>query len=62
MRREKVTVAYTSPLSRLKRSPGTLDKKERLALARALQGKGYHLTLILDYLGTYEEGTLYDIE
>ena len=44
------------------RSPGTLDKKERLALARALQGKGYHLTQILDYLGTYEEGTLYDIE
>jgi len=44
------------------RSPRSLDKKDRLALARALQGKGYHLTLILDYLGTYEEGTLYDIE
>ena len=39
-----------------------LDKKERLALARTLQGKGYNLGLILDYLGKYEEGTVYDIE
>jgi len=40
----------------------SLGKKERLALARTLQGKGYHLALILDYLGTYEEGTAYDAE
>jgi len=40
----------------------SLGKKERLALARTLQGKGYHLALILDYLGTYEEGTAYDTE
>lgn len=39
-----------------------LGKKERLALARTLQGKGFHLGLILDYLGTYEEGTVHDIE
>ena len=39
-----------------------LDKKERLALARTLQGKGYHLGLILDYLGKYEEGIVHDIE
>ena len=39
-----------------------LDKKERLALARTLQGKGYHLGLILDYLGKYEEGDAYDAE
>ncbi|HTZ38516.1 MAG TPA: regulatory protein RecX [Syntrophales bacterium] len=44
------------------RSIGGLSKKERLSLARTLQGKGYHLGLILDYLGKYEEGTLYDIE
>ncbi len=31
-----------------------LSKKERLALARTLQAKGYHLGLILDYLGKYE--------
>jgi regulatory protein len=39
-----------------------LSKKERLSLARTLQGKGYHLGMILDYLGKYEEGTVYDIE
>jgi regulatory protein len=39
-----------------------LSKKERLALARLLQGKGYHLGLILDYLGKYEEGIIHDIE
>jgi len=39
-----------------------LSKKERLALARALQAKGYHLGLILDYLGKYEEGIVNDIE
>jgi regulatory protein len=39
-----------------------LDKKERLALARTLQGRGYHLGLILDYLGKYEEGIVHDIE
>jgi regulatory protein len=39
-----------------------LNKKERLALARTLQGKGYHLGLILDYLGKYEEGIVHDIE
>ena len=44
------------------RSIDGLSKKERLSLARTLQGKGYHLGLILDYLGKYEEGTLYDIE
>lgn len=43
-------------------SPGGLDKKERLALARALQGKGYHLALILDHLGPYEEETAYEAE
>jgi regulatory protein len=44
------------------RSLESLDKKERLALARTLQGKGYHLGLILDYLGKYEEGIIHDIE
>ena len=44
------------------RGIGGLDKKERLALARTLQGKGYHLGLILDYLGKYEEGIVNDIE
>jgi regulatory protein len=39
-----------------------LTKKERLALARTLQGKGYHLGLILDYMGKYEEGIAYDTE
>jgi SOS response regulatory protein OraA/RecX len=39
-----------------------LSKKERLALARTLQAKGYHLGLILDYLGKYEEGIVNDIE
>lgn len=39
-----------------------LSKKERLALARTLQGRGYHLGLILDYLGKYEEGIVHDIE
>ena len=39
-----------------------LNKKERLALARMLQGRGYHLALILDYLGKYEEATAYDID
>jgi regulatory protein len=39
-----------------------LNKKERLALARTLQGRGYHLGLILDYLGKYEEGIVNDIE
>jgi regulatory protein len=39
-----------------------LSKKERLALARTLQGRGYHLGLILDYLGKYEEGIVNDIE
>jgi regulatory protein len=39
-----------------------LNKKERLALARTLQGRGYHLGLILDYLGKYEEGIVHDIE
>ena len=39
-----------------------LDKKERLALARTLQGRGYHLGLILDYLGKYEEAIANDIE
>jgi len=44
------------------RSIDGLNKKERLALARALQAKGYHLGLILDYLGKYEEGIVNDIE
>ncbi len=44
------------------RSIGGLNKNERLALARMLQGKGYHLGLILDYLGKYEEGIVHDIE
>lgn len=44
------------------RSMDGLNKKERLALARALQGKGYHLGLILDYMGKYEEGIVHDIE
>ena len=44
------------------RGPDGLNKKERLALARMLQGKGYHLGLILDYLGKYEEGFVHDIE
>ena len=44
------------------RSMDGLNKKERLALARLLQGKGYHLGLILDYLGKYEEATANDIE
>jgi regulatory protein len=44
------------------RSISGLDKKERLALARTLQSKGYHLGLILDYLGKYEEGIVHDIE
>ncbi len=44
------------------RSIDGLDKKERLALARTLQGKGYHLGLILDYLGKYEGGIAYDAE
>jgi len=44
------------------RSIGGLNKKERLALARTLQAKGYHLGLILDYLGKYEEGIVNDIE
>jgi regulatory protein len=42
--------------------PDGLNKKERLALARMLQGKGYHLGLILDYLGKYEEEIVHDIE
>jgi len=44
------------------RSLESLGKKERLALARTLQGKGYHLGLILDYLGRYEEGIADDAE
>ena len=44
------------------RSIDGLNKKERLALARTLQAKGYHLGLILDYLGKYEEGIVNDIE
>jgi regulatory protein len=44
------------------RSISGLDKKERLALARTLQSKGYHLGLILDYLGKYEEATADDAE
>jgi regulatory protein len=44
------------------RSIDGLNKNERLALARMLQGKGYHLGLILDYLGKYEEGIVHDIE
>ncbi len=44
------------------RSLESLDKKERLALARTLQGKGYHLGLILDYLGPYEESPAYDTD
>jgi regulatory protein len=44
------------------RSISGLDKKERLALARTLQSKGYHLGLILDYMGKYEEGSAYDAE
>jgi regulatory protein len=44
------------------RSLDGLGKKERLALARMLQGRGYHLGLILDYLGKYEEGIVHDIE
>ena len=44
------------------RSMDGLTKKERLALARALQSKGYHLGLILDYMGKYEEGIVNDIE
>ena len=44
------------------RSMDGLNKKERLALARALQSKGYHLGLILDYMGKYEEGIVNDIE
>lgn len=44
------------------RSISGLNKKERLALARMLQGRGYHLGLILDYLGKYEEGIVHDIE
>ena len=44
------------------RGPDGLNKKERLALARMLQGKGYHLGLILDYLGKYEEEFVHDIE
>jgi regulatory protein len=44
------------------RGIGGLNKKERLALARTLQGKGYHLGLILDYLGKYEEGIVHDVE
>jgi regulatory protein len=44
------------------RSLDGLNKKERLSLARMLQGKGYHLGLILDYLGKYEEGIVHDIE
>jgi regulatory protein len=44
------------------RSISGLDKKERLALARTLQSKGYHLGLILDYMGKYEESSAYDAE
>jgi regulatory protein len=44
------------------RSIAGLNKKERLALARTLQGKGYHLGLILDYLGKYEDAIANDIE
>ncbi|HSD93908.1 MAG TPA: regulatory protein RecX [Syntrophales bacterium] len=44
------------------RSMDGLTKKERLALARALQSKGYHLGLILDYMGKYEEAIANDIE
>jgi len=44
------------------RSLESLGKKERLALARTLQGKGYHLGLILDYLGSYEESAAHDTD
>jgi len=44
------------------RSLESLGKKERLALARTLQGKGYHLGLILDYLGPYEESAAHDTD
>ena len=44
------------------RSIDGLNKKERLALARTLQGRGYHLGLILDYMGKYEEAIENDIE
>jgi regulatory protein len=55
-------IARSAAKKLLGRSIGGLNKKERLALARTLQGRGYHLGLILDYLGKYEEGIVNDIE
>jgi regulatory protein len=59
---EKEGIARSAAKKLLGRSIGGLNKKERLALARTLQGRGYHLGLILDYLGKYEEGIVNDIE
>jgi regulatory protein len=55
-------IARSAAKKLLGRSIGGLNKKERLALARTLQGRGYHLGLILDYLGKYDEGTAYNGE
>ncbi len=59
---EKEGIARSAAKKYPGRSIDGLDKKERLSLARTLQGKGYHLGLILDYLGKYEGEIAYDPE
>jgi len=59
---EKEGIARSATKKLQGRGINGLSKKERLSLARMLQGRGYHLGLILDYLGKYEEGIVNDIE